>query len=405
MAIQQTTDLTNSIRTQYLATYLDAAYGFRLYEQLCVPFPGLTMEQAANGTTVQYPFLSGMTPATTELSQTADVTPQVLRDAAASVTTTSRGDALQWHEQVDFQTFTDYGQKRFQKLGENMMESIELLAQTAATTGAWVERAAARASLDAGTATHRASDTIFSKYDAKMRTLKIPGYVNQDGSHQVWSAIMHPYVFHDLRESGNVDVIGQYQDMGIHLRWELGQIGSFRLVVSPYAKTFAGAGADNATAVATTLAAPANALSTQIKLAADVSANIAAGELWTIGTEETADIHYPTNERVKILSADATDPTILNIIGEGENGGLRFDHAAGEAVRNADSVYTITFGGPSSLVKVFEPSVGEFGEVIGPKKQGLLDQWASIGWKWYGGYGLLTPNRILRFECSVSLEA
>ena len=41
---------------------------------------------------------------------------------------------------------------------------------------------------------------------------------------------MDPYVFHDIREGGNVDSIGLYQDKGIHLNFELGQVGPFRLL-------------------------------------------------------------------------------------------------------------------------------------------------------------------------------
>jgi hypothetical protein len=105
---------------------------------------------------------------------------------------------------------------------------------------------------------------------------------------------------------------------------------------------------------------------------------------------------------VKVTGASTTT---LTIIGEGENGGLRFDHAAGTAVRNADSVYTIVFGGPGSLLKLYDPATGEFGKVVGPKVSGMADQWASIAWKFYGGYGKLTENRLLRGEYSTSYEA
>ncbi len=400
MAIQTTANLANSIRVQYQAAYQMAARNFRVYDQFAAPVQGLSMDEAMRGSSVQYPFLSAMQPGVTAISQTADVTPQTLRDAVATITPTSRGEALQWSENLDIQAFTDYAAKRLAILGENAQESIELLAIAAALQGTWVERATTRDALDAGTAGHRASDSIFRKYHAKMLSLKVPGFVTSDGQANTWAAVMHPYVFHDISESGNVDTIGVYQDMGIHLNFELGKIGPFRLVVTPYAKSFYGAGADNGTAVATTLAAAANKLATTIVTASDVSANIAAGELWTIGTEETANTFYPTNERVKILSASTTTLTIL---GEGENGGLRYDHSLGEAVRNADTVYTIAFAGPSSLVKLYANN--EFGEVVGPKMQGLLDQFMSVGWKFYGGYSRLTENRIMRYECTTSYEA
>ena len=403
MTVQTTSNLSNSIRAQYVSDYLAAVFAQRLYDQLAVPVGGLSMEEAMRGSSVVVPYLSGMAPGTTAISQTADVTPQVLFDATASITPTSRGEALQWSENLDIQAYTNYGAERMKKLGENQQESVELLAQAAACQGSWVDRAVARASLDAGTAGHRASDSIFRKYHGQMLSLKIPGFIDSNGMAQTWAAIMHPFVFHDIAESGNVDSIGLYQDAGIHLNFELGKVGPFRLVVSPYAKVFGSAGANNATDVDTTLAAATDPLATTFTTAADVSANVAVGLLWTIGTEETGSTFYPTNERIKPLTAATT--TISAFVGEGENGGLRFAHASGAAVRNADSAYTIVMGGPASLVKLFAPAVGEFGEVIGPKKDGLLDQFTSVGWKFYGGYSLLTQNRIFRYECSTSYEA
>jgi hypothetical protein len=95
---------------------------------------------------------------------------------------------------------------------------------------------------------------------------------------------------------------------------------------------------------------------------------------------------------------------VITFIGRGANSGLRFDHTTSDVVRNADSVHTIVFGGPQSLAKVYEPSVGEFGSVVGPKRDGMIDQFESIGWKFYGGYGILSENRILRAEVSCATE-
>jgi hypothetical protein len=49
--------------------------------------------------------------------------------------------------------------------------------------------------------------------------------------------------------------------------------------------------------------------------------------------------------------------------------------------------------------------VGEYGQVVGPKVEGLLDQFTSVGWKFYGGYARLSENRLMRYECSTSYEA
>ncbi len=402
MTVETTSTLTNSLRGRYKDTYMEAAKRQRVYDQLAIPVPGVSMDEAARGTSVTVPFLSGMTPGTTTISQVADVTPQILVDATASISPTSRWGALQWSELLDIQVYTDYAQQRLVKLGEDQVITVEQLAVNVALAGAWVERAAARASLDAGTAGHRASDSVFRKMDGQLQAMRVPGYLNDSGEKNTFSAITTPYVFHDISESGNVDAIGLYQDRGIHLNWELGQIGNFRLVVSPFAKVFFGAGIDNAQPVATTLDGAVARFATDVETAADESSDAAYGLFLNIGTEETGTTFYADNEQVKLNSAATTT---LTIIGSGENEGLRFAHASGTAINNNDSVYTIVFGGPASLVKLFVPSVGEFGEIVGPKKSGILDQFASVGWKFYGNYGLLTENRIVRGEYSTSYEA
>ena len=95
----------------------------------------------------------------------------------------------------------------------------------------------------------------------------------------------------------------------------------------------------------------------------------------------------------------------ITFIGEGANGGARFDHAIGATINNSDTAYTVTIGGRDSLVKVFAPEVGEYGQLVGPKKDGLADQWDTMAWKWYGGYGRLRENGLVRLEVSSSLEA
>jgi N4-gp56 family major capsid protein len=353
------------------------------------------------GSAVQVPFLSDMEPSETPISQTVDITPQTLRDAVTTITPTSRADALQWSQALEIQAYTDYGSGRFKKLGKAQMETVEILARDVALQGSLVVRSAARAALDAGTAADRFSDADVSEMETMLMQLKAPAFVG-NGRPQ-WFAIMPPDVFHDVRTSGNVLNVGIYQDKEIILRFELGQLGPFKLIVSPWAKTFGAAGADNALVAATTIAASATAnraLDKTIEVA--LATNISVGRFLTIGTEETGDTHFPKNERVRWVS---TSGTTITIVGEGANGGLRFDHPVGAPVRNADSVYPVAFGGPASLAKLYATEVGEFGEVVGPKKSGIADQFATLAYKFYGGYGRWSESYISRGEYSSSLDA
>lgn len=413
MAIGTTSTLSNSIRTQFVSDYVMGALLARIYDQLAAPV-GQPLSELVKGSSVQLNFLSDLAPATSAISQLVDITPVTFRDATTTITPTSRANAVQDSELLLIQAYTDYAARKFEKLGKNHTESVDLLAQASALQGNNVQRAAARASLDAGTAGNRATDAAFSQAEARLATMKVPGFVGagMDRTVPAWAAIMHPYPYHDIRTGGNVVSIAQYQNQNIILNHELGSLGPFRFVVTPWAKTFWGAGADNGTSVATTLNGAVNALATSIIVAS--ATNISAGMALNIGTEETGSTHYATNERVWVSDSYSSGTTIP-IIGEADNGGLRFDHASGVAVRNADSVYPIVLGGPMSLAKVYaqnllsdegtEMNAGEFGVVVGPKAQGLVNQFVSLGWKWYGGYGRINEGWLLRVEVSTSFEA
>ena len=392
--------LGDSIRSRYLNDYEQAAEMVRLYDQLAYPV-GQDMSRLARGSSVTIPFIGDMQPGTSAISETVDVTPQVLEDTTTTLTPTSRAEALQASELLLMQAYTDYGQERFRAVGKNAMETIDNLAKDAATKGDLVIRETTRAALASGSTGHRADDGLFTEASTLMNTLKCPGFPVKGGA--AWAAIMHPAAYHDIREQGNVLAVGQYQAADIILNFELGSIGPFRLVVSPWAKVFGGAGADCAadSIVATTLACQADALATSVTVAAGEHMDGKA-VYYTIGTEETGSTHYPTNEIVRYISHAAL---VATIVGEGPNGGLRFTHASGSSFRSASNVYTIVMGGPRSLAKVYQPSVGPFGTVVGPKKDGIVDQFVTLGWKFYGQYGIIAQNRILRAEVSSSVQA
>jgi hypothetical protein len=352
------------------------------------------------GNSVQVNFLGDMAPGTSTISEVSDVVPSVLRDATATIDPTSRWGALMWAEALELKAYTNYGEERFRILGKNQAESVDLLAQAQALAGSNIYRAAARGSLDAGTSGHRLTDTVFSEIDAEMQTLRCPMYPNVGAGRSMWNAVMPPSAYHDVRLGGNVVSVAQYQDKRIILNFELGEVGPFRLVSNPWAKVFYAAGAANGTDIDTTLAASADALDKTVTVSSATS--IAVGQRILIGTTETADTHYETNEMVKVGSIAST---VITIVGSGANGGLRFDHANGVEFTNADPVYPVVFGGPASMAKLYDLGTGEFGQIVGPKIDGTLDQFKSIGWKFYGNYGRWVESWLLRGEFASILDA
>ena len=176
MAIQTTANLDASVRARYTSDYLDSAMVERLYDQFAFPVPGRPMSELIRGSAVYLPFLSDMTPGVTAISQTADVTPQTLRDATTYITPTSRGEALQCSQQILIQAYTDYGAQRAAAVGKNMMESVDLLAMAQAVGGDWVERNSVRASLNASVTADHATDAIFGEMQSALLSQKVPGF-------------------------------------------------------------------------------------------------------------------------------------------------------------------------------------------------------------------------------------
>lgn len=396
--VQITTNLTNARWAKYLPSYIRAGMFNRVYDIFSKPFGNVA--DLYRSSSIVLNFLSDLEPAVTAIPQDDDVSPVSFRDATVSITPTSRYNAIEVSEVLMNSSGTNYAEERFELLGKNMMESVDLLAQAAATQGLVISRAAARASLDAGTAGHLLDASAFLNATADLQTYKVPGWEDPMSGQPKWFAVMHPYAFADLRNDADITAISQYQKASILLRYELGELGPFKLIVSPWAKTFWGGGAANGSAIETTLNGAVNALATSIVVAS--ASNIDVGDRIMIGTHETGNTHYPTNEIVTVTSVASTT---IGVAGEGANGGLRFDHATGVAVSNDDNVGTVTFGGPESLMKVYDPQVGEFGEVVGPKREGMLDQFVTLGWKWYGAYARPIENRIIRKEVAFGRDA
>ena len=403
MAIQTTSIQSNAVGTRYTLRYQRGAAQYRYYDQ----FAGNIMSDSqynletrrGMGTTYTFQFASRLTPGSTAISETADVVPQIIRDATSTISTTSLGEAVKWSQLLSVESFMDEWAQRAEVVGWNAIESIENQAIAAGLQGSLVSRAAARSSLDAGTAGHLFTEAAVWQAGAYLADIKAPMYVDENGG-KSWMALYHTDANYDLVHGGNLVNAALYQDKQLLLNGEVGKIGEFRLIATPFAKVFYGAGATNGSSAATTLN-DASALALDTTMVVTSSTNINVGRHLTVGSVETANTFYPTNETVKWVSGTTT----VTFVGAGANGGFRYDHANGETVNNSDNVYPVLYGSNNSLVKVYANDVGEFGEMVGPLQDGILNQWQSLGWKWFGGYGRVSENRLIRGEYASSLDA
>lgn len=397
---QTTSNLSNARWAKYLPTYLRAAEFERVYDFYATDavVPDERMSDLFRSSSINLNFLGDVEPGTAEIPESLDVPSSAQRDATFQITPTSRYVLIEASERLMNQASTNYAEEKFYALGKAFAETIDLIARNKATQGGSVQRAAARTSLDAGTAAHRLSRSLFLNAASDLMTKKVDTFLNEGRA--MWLATMPPYAFDDLISSTPILETGQYQKASIILSHELGELGRFKIAVTPWAKTFLSGGAANASAIGTTLNGAVNALAKTIVVAANT--NIDVGDWITIGTLETGDTHYFNNERAQVVSVASTT---IGISGEGANGGLRFDHAHGATVSNADNVGTVVYGGGKSLTKVYDPIVGEYGEVLPPEKTGALKHIYQLGSKWYGNYERWNESKILRHEVAFSRDA
>jgi hypothetical protein len=397
---QTTSNLTNARWAKYLPEYVRAAQFERVYDALSMNnvIPDERMGDLYRSSSINLEFLSDLEPGTETIPESLDVNSTAQRDATFQITPTSRFGLIEASEKLMNSAGTNYPEEKYYALGKHHAMTVDLIANNLANQGGSVTRSAARTSLDAGTSADRLLASVFTNAQSNLMDKQVPGFM--DAGREMWFAILHPFAHADLRADTPILTTGEYQKANIILKHELGELGPFKLIVTPNAKMFYGGGAANGSAIETTLNGAVNALAKTIVVAS--ASNIDVGDFVMIGTHETGDTHYPTNERVQVVSVVSTT---IGVSGSGANGGLRYDHVSGDAVSNDDSVASVVFGGPKSLAKVYDPITGEYGEVLPPDRVGALKHIFQLGWKWYGNYSRWNESYLLRREVSVSADA
>jgi len=292
MAVTQVSTLTNSLKIQRTNDYQQGGMRRRLYDMLAAPISetsgaagaAQSMADLCKGGTVRLSFISDMAIGTTPLSEVQDIVPQVLDDAYKDITVDMYGDGIQTSQKALIEYFTNYDSRSPRAVGLNMMEVVDFKALEAALAGTLYYSYAARASLDAGTTAHRASETVFANVAARLSHFNTPGWEGE-GRPPSWVGITDHFVLNDIAAGGNVVNVANYQDGQMVLNNEVGRLHNFKIVASGWAKILYGAGVEGHT-LNTTLSAAADRLSTTVNLTS--TTNLAAGYWLNIGTPETS---------------------------------------------------------------------------------------------------------------------
>lgn len=397
MPIQNNT--TNGVRTRYESEYRKGADSVRLYDQ----FAGSMKEtDITRGTTIVAAALSEMQPRPTAAvaSITQDFEPQVIDDVTAQITVDMYNDGLKSHQKVLLTQFSPMAAKFARAVGRNMMETVDHLAARVCTEGDIVLYPAAIASritLDGATASdgHSLSESIFTTVGTM--TELWDGNSLRDGSK---ISIMDPWAYADLLRNagGNLIKVQQYTEYGKNmlLNNEIGSLNGFRIIKHALAKCFYGTGAVRTSNYSDTSSLALKPGDKTITPTTNTT-NILVGHWMTIGTPQTGASSDAT-ELCETVFVTAKDATTITFVGSGPFGGLRYAHPALTPIINKWHVHPVVFGGPNSIAKAYSKELGEYGELVTPFQTGNAKQWTNWSWKWFGGYGRLAENSLMRGE-------
>ena len=334
-------------------------------------------------------------PANTTRSEITDIAPVQLRDSQVTISHSFYGNAVQLSLKLQETASRDLFQIAAKIVAENAGESVDFVARSVAVAGSAFElgNGSSRDAVNSnGVLT---PGMLYNAAGYLASAPKLEGGFNQPTIGGGLAAIMRNAVIADLAENSSIILLGQYRDSAPEtvLMGEVGaHMSGVRLIVSDWAKIFQGGGS-TLVASSDNLSNAVNAGATTIAVSTAISSG--TGTYLTIGTRETTANGEQTN--VEVVYAAALS-SALAIAGGAPNGGLLFDHSSDSPVGAYNQVHAVVVFGAESIMKVYASDIGENPQLLPPKVDGMLDQWDSAQWRWYGGFGVRAQNRLYRLE-------
>src|SRR3990167_1546329 len=334
-------------------------------------------------------------PANSTRREITDIAPVQLRDSAVTISHSLYGNTVQLSLKLQETASRDVFQIAAKILAENAGESVDFVARSVAVAGSAFE-------LGNGSSRDAVNETgvltpgmLYNAAGYLASAPKLDGGLNQPTIGGGLAAIMRNAVIADLAENSSIILLGQYRDSAPEtvLMGEIGaHMSGVRLVVSDWAKIFQGAGS--------TLVASSDNLSNAVSAGAttmEVSTAISSGsrDYLTVGPREsTAAGESVLTETIYAASSGVA----IAITGGAPNGGFVYDHSSDTVVGAYNQVHAVVVVGAKSLMKVYDAGIGLNPQLLPPKVDGLLDQWDSAQWRWYGGFVIWAQNRAYRLE-------
>jgi N4-gp56 family major capsid protein len=369
-----------------------------IYSQapLSVVPAGGVLSEGAGYSSLRIPSYHRLLPANTTRSEVTDISPVQLRDSQITFNNSLYGNAVQLSLKLQKDASKNMFQIAAALVAENAAESVDYVAREVAIAGRGFELGNGSSRADVNADGALTPGMLYNAAGYLASAPKLDGGLNQPTIGGGLAAIMRNAVIADLAENSSIILLGQYRDSAPEtvLMGEVGaHVSGVRLIVSDYAKIFHGGGS--------TLAVSSDNLANAVTagastLEASTALTSASQTYLTVGTRETTNNGTQTN--VETVFAVGATTAAFAITGGAPNGGLVYDHSSDTPIGGYNQVHAVVIMGAKALAKVHDGSIGANPQLLPPKVDGLLDQWDSAQWRWYGGFGRWAENRLYRLE-------
>jgi len=405
MAMTKTTDITNSIHARYEKQYmLEAAKRPGLWAQF-IDWQDPIPETAGNGSSFNYTFYGESDFTDTALTEDADVTPNAISDGTMALTPAEYGYSWARSKLANYQSMQPIEKVMADIATRHRVGSIDrILRKGACGFGATKPtmtylkyNAATMATLDPDSANYLVdyaylTDLATAAAASGIEAFEDVGFVS----------LIHPILANEIKGLTEWKSMGYYQDKGMLFSGPQKPftLAGITFIPTPEARLHLGAGAaatifsKSTNMTADTLQSALAKKATQIVLAN--ATNCAVGQYLTIGTKETESVSPGANlEQVRVTGIASTPTIDIMAMGVGQDFGLRFDHASGEAVSCTGNVASIPILGKDSILGIHGADTGRYGKPIVKEGLDLLNRFKYFGWYWYGGVATVQKRVIL----------
>ena len=377
-----------------------------------IPEDGI-ISSPKGGQTVDLRFRQNLSMRTGTINEKADIDPEQVLDNVVSVTIDEYGHVAQTTALAEIVVRGDLRAEISELLSENMVASLDRKAGRSYYEGnQLVFRAngvAARVDLD--TANDALQDTavgmsFLARATAALRGAKVPGFASNNGGQATYATVIHTALAQDLPDtSGYLSALQNQDGRETLFNGEMGDIRGLRFMESDQGKVYLGAG--DAAQSATTLSSSVSAGDVTVVVAS--ATGLVAGDIITIGVVEATAVTTEAEDVENVLITNVASTT-LTVVGLGYVGGdaglagLRYDHASGVSVIEADLVAAIPVFGPRSVMKAYAAQVGPFGEsrVTGPFDR--LGRFVNLGWYALQGWAPARRLYTVRMEVATAQQ-